>query len=150
MMNDSAVPRSHANQRSTTPMTTVASQTCTPLRTANGRTRGVGATSQPTARPMRNGAATPRIEAMPLPSSCELRPRTTNSEHGRDVGRDGDESLLHVVASLVDLHGDDRVVVGHPALWFAMRRTAREQDVALRPVHLQRAGRQAHELGPAR
>ena len=57
--------------------------------------RGVGATSQPMATPMRNGAATPRIEAMPLPSSCELRPRTTNTSTGGDVRADGDEALLH-------------------------------------------------------
>ena len=99
MTNDSAVPRSHANQRSTTPTSTVASQTWTPLRTANGphaRRRG-DEPADGEADQERGRHAEDRGDAVAL--VVRAAPEDDEHEHGGDVRADGDEALLHAIAS---------------------------------------------------
>ena len=92
MTNDRAVPRSHANQRSSTPMTTVATQTSTPARSDTGHRRTSGDSSQPTASPIRNGAATPSTDSDAVALVVGAPAEDDEQEHGRDVERQRDRA----------------------------------------------------------
>ena len=86
MMNGSAVPRSNTKWRSTMPPATVTTQMTMPVAGDVGDFHA-RATSQPTARAMRNGAATFSVPTTTLPPSSWLLAAEGHEQHDETARR---------------------------------------------------------------